>query len=107
MPCSIRIKASSIRLRRTTHGLKNSASRTVNSRKGTCLDNACIESFFSHLKTEKLYLLQCKSEAEIGQAVEEYIYFYNYQRFQSKLKQNVPIYSIGTLWRHSLFSMST
>ncbi|MGP0587995.1 IS3 family transposase, partial [Paenibacillus timonensis] len=57
------------------------------SRKATCLDNACIESFFSHLKTEKLYLQQYKSEVEIHQAVEEYIYFYNYQRFQAKLKQ--------------------
>lgn len=26
------------------------------SRRGNCYDNACIESFFSHLKTEKLYL---------------------------------------------------
>jgi len=61
------------------------------SRKATCLDNACIESFFSHLKTEKLYLKKCKSGAEIRQAVEEYIYYYNYQRFQSKLKQRAPI----------------
>lgn len=67
------------------------------SRKATCLDNACIESFFSHLKTEKLYLHQCKSEAEIHQAVEDYIYFYNYQRFQSKLKQRAPIE-----YRHAL-----
>jgi len=61
------------------------------SRKATCLDNACIESFFSHLKSEKLYLQQCKSGSEIHQAVEEYIYFYNYQRFQSKLKKRAPI----------------
>ena len=61
------------------------------SRKATCLDNACIESFFSHLKTEKLYLNQCNSEAEIHQAVEDYIYYYNYQRFQAKLKQRAPI----------------
>ncbi len=67
------------------------------SRKATCLDNACIESFFSHLKTEKLYLHQCKSETEIHQAVEEYIYFYNYQRFQAKLKQRAPIE-----YRHAL-----
>lgn len=67
------------------------------SRKATCLDNACIESFFSHLKTEKLYLHQCKSEAEIHQAVEDYIYFYNYQRFQAKLKQRAPIE-----YRHAL-----
>ena len=61
------------------------------SRKATCLDNACIESFFSHLKTEKLYLIQCNSEAEIRQAVEDYVYNYNYQRFQAKLKQRAPI----------------
>ncbi len=67
------------------------------SRKATCLDNACIESFFSHLKTEKLYLNQCKSEGDIHQAVEEYIYFYNYQRFQAKLKQRAPVE-----YRHAL-----
>ncbi len=61
------------------------------SRKATCLDNACIESFFSHFKTEKLYLQQCKSGTKIRQAVEEYIYFYNYQRYQFKLKQRAPI----------------
>ncbi|MHC2179937.1 putative transposase [Paenibacillus sp. PvR052] len=67
------------------------------SRKATCLDNACIESFFSHLKTEKLYLQQFKSESEIHQAIEDYIYFYNYQRFQAKLKQRAPIE-----YRHAL-----
>jgi putative transposase len=67
------------------------------SRKATCLDNACIESFFSHLKTEKLYLHQFKSEAAIHQAIEDYIYFYNYQRFQAKLKQRAPIE-----YRHAL-----
>jgi putative transposase len=67
------------------------------SRKATCLDNACIESFFSHLKTEKLYITQCKSESEIHQAVEDYIYYYNYQRFQAKLKQRAPIE-----YRHAL-----
>ncbi len=61
------------------------------SRKATCLDNACIESFFSHLKTEKLYLNQCNSEVEIRQAVEDYMYNYNYRRFQAKLKQRAPI----------------
>ncbi len=67
------------------------------SRKATCLDNACIESFFSHLKTEKLYINQCKSESEIHQAVEDYIYHYNYHRFQAKLKQRAPIE-----YRHAL-----
>ncbi|WP_442865150.1 IS3 family transposase [Alkalihalobacillus sp. CinArs1] len=67
------------------------------SRKGNCLDNACIESFFSHLKTEKLYINKCKSEKEIRQAIEDYIYHYNYRRFQKKLKQRAPIE-----YRHAL-----
>ncbi|WP_397386954.1 IS3 family transposase [Paenibacillus sp. BIC5C1] len=65
--------------------------RKGQSRKATCLDNACIESFFSHLKTEKIYLNQCNSEVEIRQAVEDYMYNYNYRRFQAKLKQRAPI----------------
>ncbi|MFF2907321.1 IS3 family transposase [Paenibacillus sp. NPDC057934] len=42
------------------------------------MNNTCIESFFSHLKTEKLYLYQGKSQTEIHQAVDEYICFFNY-----------------------------
>ncbi len=61
------------------------------SRKGNCLDNACIESFFSHLKTEKLYMTECKSEVELRQAIEDYIYYYNYKRFQKKLNKRAPI----------------
>lgn len=74
------------------YGIKGS-----HSRKGNCLDNACIESFFSHLKTEKLYIEQCKSETEIRQAIEDYIYHYNYKRLQKKLKQRAPIE-----YRHAL-----
>ncbi|WP_374967578.1 IS3 family transposase [Lysinibacillus sp. RS5] len=37
-----------------------------------------MESFFSHFKSECLYLLADNSEDEVIQAVEEYIYFYNY-----------------------------
>ncbi|WP_197997901.1 IS3 family transposase [Paenibacillus sp. CFBP 13594] len=66
-PCSIRSRASNTRLE--AFGVKGS-----HSRKATCLDNASIESFFSHLKTEKLYLNQCNSEVEIRQAVEDYMY---------------------------------
>jgi hypothetical protein len=40
---------------------------------------------------EKLHLNQFNSGAEIQQAVEEYIYEYNYHRFQAKLKQRAPI----------------
>ncbi|MEH7081366.1 IS3 family transposase [Neobacillus drentensis] len=67
------------------------------SRKGNCLDNACVESFFSHLKTEKLYIIQCNSEIEIRQAIEDYIYHYNYKRIQKKLNKRAPIE-----YRHAL-----
>lgn len=61
------------------------------SRKGNCLDNACVESFFSHLKTEKLYRSQFKTEEELIQVIEEYVYLYNFKRFQKKLNQCAPV----------------
>ena len=61
------------------------------SRKGSCYDNACIESFFSHLKSEYIYLNHFESEEELQSAIEVYIYFYNYQRFQKRLCHLAPI----------------
>ncbi len=61
------------------------------SRKGNCHDNACIESFFSHFKSECLYLLHDNTEEAVRQAVEHYIYFYNFQRFQKRLNHLAPI----------------
>lgn len=68
------------------HGLKGS-----HSRRGNCFDNACIESFFSHLKTEKLYLVKPKTEVAALEAITEYITFYNTERFQKKLNDRSPI----------------
>ncbi len=52
------------------------------SRRGNCFDNACIESFLSNLKTEKLYLVRPKTYEMAYQAIQEYIQFYNTERFQ-------------------------
>lgn len=71
--------------------LKEIGIQGSHSRKGNCLDNACIESFFSHLKTEKLYRSQFKTEKELIQILEEYMYLYNYKRFQKKLNQCAPV----------------
>lgn len=38
------------------HKLKKLGILGSHSNRGNCLDNACIESFFSHLKTERIYL---------------------------------------------------
>lgn len=61
------------------------------SRKGNCLDNACIESFFGHLKSECLYLRSLHTDEEVRQAVNEYIHFYNHQRFQIRLNHLSPV----------------
>lgn len=60
------------------------------SRKGNCLDNAAMESFFSHLKTELLYLEKFTSAAQLAQAVRTYIRYYNEERIQMKLSKLAP-----------------
>lgn len=54
------------------------------SRKGNCWDNAPIESFFSHLKSELIYLVDTSNPDEIIKLVNDYIYFYNNERIQLK-----------------------
>jgi putative transposase len=61
------------------------------SRKGNCLDNACIESFFSHLKSELMYLRSFKTADEVKRAIDRYIHFYNNNRFQAKLNNHSPV----------------
>ncbi|QHZ59238.1 transposase [Brevibacillus sp. NSP2.1] len=41
--------------------------------RGNCFDNACVESFFSHLKTEKLYLEKTRDLAHARKLIAEYI----------------------------------
>jgi putative transposase len=77
--------------------LKELSMKGSHSRKGNCLDNACIESFFSHLKAETLYFSECKTEEELFQAIEKYIWFYNHERFQKKLNQCAPVEYRNTL----------
>ncbi|AUR51429.1 IS3 family transposase [Aquella oligotrophica] len=61
------------------------------SRRGNCLDNACIESFFGHLKSESIYLEQISTYEELKLLIDEYIYFYNNDRIQRKLRKMAPI----------------
>ncbi|WP_458125908.1 IS3 family transposase [Paenibacillus sp. Z3-2] len=57
------------------------------SRRGNCLDNASIESFFSHLKTEGLYPYHIRTIVEAQSKTEKYFRFYNRKRPQRKLKK--------------------
>ena len=61
------------------------------SRKGNCLDNAAMESFFERLKTECFYGKEFKTKEEIVKAVRDYLDYYNHRRIQLKLKGLGPI----------------
>ena len=61
------------------------------SRPGHCLDNAAIESFFSHLKAEALYLHDIQDVAEAQMLIEQYISFYNEERIQIKRNKLTPV----------------
>lgn len=68
------------------------------SRKGNCLDNAVIESFFGILKSELLYLKEFESIDHLKQELEQYIDYYNHKRIKAKLKGMSPVqYRIHTL----------
>ena len=62
------------------------------SRKGNCLDNAVIESFFGTLKQEIFYEdTKFTSINELKTTIDEYIHYYNYDRIKSKLKGLSPV----------------
>lgn len=56
------------------------------SRRGNCLDNAVIESFFGTLKSELFHLQKWQSVEQLKKAIDEYIYYYNHERIKLKLK---------------------
>jgi putative transposase len=57
------------------------------SRRGNCWDNAPMENFFGHLKEEALRQYKTLSYEEAQQVIDDYIYFYNYERIQLKTRQ--------------------
>jgi putative transposase len=57
------------------------------SRRGNCWDNAPMENFFGHLKEEILRHIKTPTFEEAQQVIDEYIYFFNYERIQLKTKQ--------------------
>ncbi|UGQ44989.1 IS3 family transposase [Massilia endophytica] len=61
------------------------------SRKGNCLDNAAMESFFAVLKTEFFYLNKFNSVEELRAGLKRYIHYYNHDRIKLKLKGLSPV----------------
>jgi transposase InsO family protein len=68
------------------HGIEQSMSR-----RGNCLDNAPMESFFASLKKEHVHHVRFRTRAEARAAVFEYVeVFYNRQRLHSALGYRTP-----------------
>lgn len=61
------------------------------SRKGNCLDNAAMESFFAVLKTEFFYMTRFTSVDELQKGLATYIHYYNHDRIKMKLKGLSPV----------------
>lgn len=68
------------------HGLTQSMSR-----KGNCLDNAAMESFFGTLKSEFFHLNPFSSVEELQAGLHHYIHYYNHHRIKLKLKGLSPV----------------
>lgn len=56
------------------------------SRRGNPYDNALAENFFSIFKTECIYRTKITTLSQAKEVIDDYIFFYNNQRIQSKSK---------------------
>lgn len=61
------------------------------SRKATCLDNACMEGFFGHMKDEFFRGRRFGSFDEFKVELEAYIHYWNNGRYQVRLKGMTPV----------------
>lgn len=68
------------------HGLTQSMSR-----KGNCLDNAAMESFFGTLKSEFFYLSKFANVEELKSGLRRYMHYYNHERIKLKLEGLSPV----------------
>jgi len=60
------------------------------SRKGNCIDNAPIESFFGHLKDDVDYK-KARTFEELNDMVNKYMNYYNNKRYQWEIKKMTPV----------------
>lgn len=74
------------------HGLHQSMSR-----RGNCLDNAAMESFFAVLKTEMFYGIRYENVSELETATGKYIHYYNHDRIKMGLGGLSPV-NYRTQW---------
>lgn len=73
------------------HRLKQAGITQSMSRRGNCLDNAPVESFFGHMKDDMYRGRVFSSVNELEHEINDYIRWYNYQRRQERLGGVSPI----------------
>ena len=63
------------------------------SRRGNCIDNCIMETFFGRLKNEMYYGYEKEFESfeSFLKALDEYIRYYNNERIQQKTKWMPPV----------------
>lgn len=60
------------------------------SRRGNCWDNSSQESYFGHMKDECDFS-KCSTPEDVKKKVDEYIYYYNYERPQWTRNKMTPV----------------
>ncbi|WP_145009991.1 IS3 family transposase [Pseudomonas oryzihabitans] len=68
------------------HGITQSMSR-----RGNCLDNAAMESFFAVLKSELFHCAKFATVEQLAAAIREYIHYYNHERIKLLLGSRSPV----------------
>ena len=71
--------------------LNNQGMQQSMSRVGHCIDNGPTEGFWGIIKSEMYYLRTFKNEKSLRSAIEEYVHFYNYERFQKRFDNRTPM----------------
>lgn len=69
--------------------VNNAGLRQSMSRRGNCWDNAPQESFFGHMKDE-IDISSCNSFAEVKEIIDDWIDYYNNERYQWQLAKLSP-----------------
>ena len=61
------------------------------SRVARCIDNGPMEGFWGIVKSEMYYLNKFEDFESLKKAIDDYIYYYNNERFQAGLKNMTPV----------------
>ena len=78
-------------MKRYQYMLRKKGIRQSMSRKGNCLDNAAMESFFGTLKAEFFHLNRFDNIDQLEAGIRRYIRYYNHDRIKLKLKGLSPV----------------